>query len=146
MARINCENKNPRRPIDLSKVRKIADAALGRLYKRGEVEINIVFVSNQKIRAMNRRYLGVDASTDVLAFWQDGPAREKRRFLGDIVISSDKAAMNAKEYNMSFAEEMALYIVHGILHLGGHDHRTKKSKTRMRELENGLLKNVRKFL
>lgn len=134
MARINCENRNRKEKIDLSKVKRIASTVLSRL-NRKKAEVNIVFVSNQKIRSMNRRYRGIDEATDVLAF--EG---------GDIIISSDQAKQNTKVYNTSFAEETALYVIHGILHLTGHEDRTKKGKARMRRLENELIRKIRKFL
>ncbi len=93
---------------------------------------------------MNRRYLGKDAATDVLAFRQVEPEPGQEGFLGDIAISSDKAVQNAKEYGTSFDEETALYVIHGILHLTGHEDRTKKGQVRMRKEEDRLFQKIRK--
>ena len=76
MTKVNCENQNPKRAVDLSKIKKVADLVLSQLGKK-KAEVNIVFVSNQKIRALHRRYLGIDTATDVLAFGYEaasGPA------------------------------------------------------------------------
>ena len=74
--------------------------------KKDNVELNIVFFSNQKIRAINRKYLGKDISTDVIAFSDEGIGVRRQgpgaRFLGDIAISTDKAARNAVEYGTTF--------------------------------------------
>ena len=138
--KINSENRNRKRRIDLSKTEKVAKTVLRMLGKDG-VELDIVFFSNQKIRALNRAYLGVDAATDVIAF-----ASEEDKFLGDIAISSDRAAQNARIYGVTFGEEIALCLIHGILHLAGYEDTTGKSRKIMREKENELLQKIRKFL
>jgi probable rRNA maturation factor len=139
--KINCENRNSKRRIDLGKIKKAAGKVL-RLLKKKDSELNIVFLSNQKIRAINRRYLGKDISTDVIAF----PGDIARRFLGDIAVSTDKAAQNAKKYGNSFIEEVALYVIHGILHLTGYDDRGKKDTKAMRRKEDELFQKTRTCL
>ncbi|MGB3082486.1 MAG: rRNA maturation RNase YbeY, partial [Candidatus Omnitrophota bacterium] len=91
---------------------------------------------------INRRYLGKDVSTDVIAF----PGDIGRRFLGDIAVSTDKAAQNAKEYGNSFIEEVALYVIHGILHLTGYDDHEKKDTEAMRRKENELFQKAKTCL
>ena len=139
--KINSENRNKKRRIDLSKAEKVAKTAL-KMLKKGDIELNVVFFSNQKMRALNRAYLGVDAATDVIAF----PAEASSRFMGDIAISSDKAAQNAVIYGVTFNEEMALCLIHGILHLAGYKDTARKDQKAMRKKENELLQKVRKFL
>ncbi|MGB2599076.1 MAG: rRNA maturation RNase YbeY [Candidatus Omnitrophota bacterium] len=139
--KINCENRNNKKRIDLAKIKKAAGKAL-RLLKKKDSELNIVFLSNQKIRAINRRYLGKDVSTDVIAF----PGEIGRRLLGDIAVSTDKAAQNAKEYGNSFIEEVALYVIHGILHLTGYDDHEKKDTEAMRRKENELFQKAKTCL
>lgn len=147
--KVNCENRNSKRKVDLVKIEKIAREIFRQL-KRDNVELNIVFFSNQKIRAINRRFLRRDSATDVIAFpsGEDTGRRKKGSglFLGDIAISSDKAARNAGEYGTSFMEETALYVIHGILHLVGYDHRMKKDSTIMRRKENGIFQKIKKTL
>ena len=139
--KINCENQNKRRKTDLLKAKKVARGALRALGK-DSARLNITFFSNQKIRAFHRRYLGKDMSTDVMAF----PAGKEGDFLGDIAISSDKAAQNAKTYGLTFKEEIALYVIHGILHLAGYDDTTARKRARMKRKENELLQQARKSL
>jgi len=94
------------------------------------------------------RYLDTDAPTDVIAFPAKG-IRDKgpkvKRLFGDIAISSDKAARNAKIYGMSFSEEITLYVIHGILHLVGYKDSTDRSRAIIRKKENELLQKVKKF-
>ncbi len=149
--KVNCENRNRKRRIDLSKIEKVVKTALKALGKRN-VELNVIFVSNQKIRALHRAYLGIDTATDVISFPSGKePVRRpggapSREFLGDLAISSDKAAQNAKIYGTAFIEETALYAIHGTLHLVGYDDTTKKAREAMRGKENELLQKAGKYL
>jgi probable rRNA maturation factor len=104
-------------------------------------------VSNQKIRAVNRKYLNKDRATDVISFEYD---RRKyynpgmRRFLGDVIVSTDKAFQNSNKYGTTFFEETALYIIHGILHLAGYDDVSRIERSVMRRKEDALLRKIRK--
>ena len=144
MAEIICENKNPRKPIDLSTVKGMVRKVLILIGKK-DFGVNIIFVSNQRIRALNRKYLGKDNATDVIAFRQDDlPVGGKceSNFLGDIAISSDKAVQNAAEYGVSFKEEIALYVIHGTLHLIGHEDVTRRGRAKMKKEENEIFKKI----
>jgi probable rRNA maturation factor len=148
--RINLENKNPRKKIDLGKLEKVARSVL-RYYKMNSAEVNIRFLSSQKIRALNERYLNRNEATDVIAF-QNDPEKPERaagineNFLGDVAISTDRAEKNAKEYGTRFTEEVALYVIHGLLHLKGLEDKTPKGKQVMRGIENELLQKNKRYL
>ncbi len=148
--RINLENKNPRKKIDLGKLEKVARSVL-RYYKMNSAEVNIRFLSSQKIRALNERYLNRNEATDVIAFQNDPEKPEcatgiNENFLGDVVISTDRAEKNAKEYGTRFTEEVALYVIHGLLHLKGLEDKTPKGKQVMRGIENELLQKNKRYL
>ena len=145
MVEITCENRNVKRPIDLKEIKETAGKVLHYLGKRG-FGLNIVFVSNQKIRALNRKYLARDNATDVIAFQEEDSivgGWKEPTFLGDIAISSDKAKQNAVEYGLSFENEIILYVVHGILHLVGYEDKTKKGKILMKREENEIFRKIR---
>jgi len=107
-------------------------------------ELSVVFVSSQKIKAFNRNYLGRNHVTDVLAFNAAEPLKQTKKerrttVTGDIIISTDTAIKNARVYGNSVAHELALYIVHGLLHLLGYDdHSARKTKI-MRNKERELM-------
>jgi len=154
MTTVNLENQNKKRRIDLSKIKKVAALTLKSL-SESNAEINVIIVSNQKIRVLNRKYFKRDRSTDVIAFpsgednfKKKGKSKKEkvRKFLGDIAISSDKAVSNAKVYETRFIEEMALYAIHGILHLLGYEDGTRKDRDLMRKREDELLQKVKKSL
>jgi probable rRNA maturation factor len=88
-----------------------------------DADLTIVLVDDARIQALNRDFLAHDAPTDVLAFPADEPDPETgRRYLGDVVISTPRAEEQAREHGHAVEAEMQLLVVHGILHLLGHDH------------------------
>jgi probable rRNA maturation factor len=97
-----------------------------------DADLTIVLVDDARIQALNRDFLAHDAPTDVLAFPADEPDPETgRRYLGDVVISLVRAGEQARERGHAIEAEMQLLVVHGILHLLGHDHAEVGEKERM---------------
>jgi probable rRNA maturation factor len=87
---------------------------------------------------LNRRFTGREGSTDVLAF----PLREGP-YLGEVIISAAACRRQAGERGVAFERELALLVVHGVLHLAGHDHtRGAAQKRRMRRLECSALRGL----
>ncbi len=88
--------------------------------------VTVVFVSDRAMRELNLRWRGKHETTDVLSFPAEQDKFEKREgsSLGDIVISAEQAARQAGEYNLTFEDEVAQLILHGLLHLCGYDHET----------------------
>ena len=114
-----------------------------------KADLSIVFVTHQRIRSLNRKYLRRDHVTDVLAFELGGTPslkgnheRNGRNISGEIIISADAARANTKIYSTSLSREVILYVIHGILHLLGlNDHKPVDIK-KMREREQELLSYV----
>ena len=104
-------------------------------------DVAIVVTDDRTIRRLNRRFRGVDAPTDVLAFpLGDGLAQGEP--FGDVVISCEKAKRQAREYGASFENEMYRLLVHGTLHLCGYDHYERKQAARMHGLTRRLLRDL----
>jgi probable rRNA maturation factor len=147
---VNSENLNRRKKINLSKAARVARTVLKSL-GMDDAEVNLTFFTSQRIRVLNRVYLGKDEATDVIAF-PGGEARGARRkarkgfFLGDIAISTDRAGKNARLYRTGLTEEVMLYVIHGLLHLAGYDDTTKKERAAMRKKEREFLEKIRSFL
>ena len=98
----------------------------------GPVDLSIALTDDAHIRALNRDFRGHDSPTDVLSF----PAGETDPetgvpYLGDVVISVPRAAAQAREAGHSLEAEAQLLVVHGVLHLLGHDHAEAREKDRM---------------
>jgi probable rRNA maturation factor len=104
-----------------------AAAAIG----NADSSATIAFVSDKTIRQLNRQFRSIDKPTDVLSF----PAEDTNDLnLGDIAISADTAAAQAKENGLTFDEEVAQLILHGLLHLSGYDHETDNGEMNRLEL------------
>jgi probable rRNA maturation factor len=97
---------------------------------KSDSSATIAFVSDSRIRQLNRDFRGVDKATDVLSF----PAGEEES-LGDIAVSVETAAAQAKENGLSLDEEIAQLILHGLLHLCGYDHETDNGEMNRFELK-----------
>ena len=107
-------------------------------------------VSDRRIRELNRRYRDRDRATDVLAFPADPiPAElapeEEDAYLGDLVVSAETAARQARQAGVEIDEEIRVLAVHGYLHLLGYDHERDRGEMarleRVLRLRHGLLRN-----
>src|SRR6185295_2985082 len=110
-------NRQRRLQLDTEAWTTFATKALAAIGK-DESSATIAFVSDKRIRELNRQFRGIDRATDVLSFPADGPDEAN---LGDIAISVETAAAQAKENGLSFDDEIAQLILHGLLHLSGYD-------------------------
>jgi probable rRNA maturation factor len=98
-----------------------------------ENDLSLCYVDNAAIRDLNRRYLRRDEITDVLAFpLRGGPGPAEDRLLGEVVVSVEKALAEARRRRIPVEAEIALYTIHGVLHLLGYDDRTPSQKRHMR--------------
>ncbi len=101
--------------------------------------VSLTFVRDPAMRAINRAQRGKDAPTDVLSFPLDpAPNGDVERMLGDIVISVDTARRQAAEYDAPLAREVERLLIHGVLHLAGHDHVEPGERTAMEAEERRL--------
>jgi len=121
-------NRQRRSKLDTEAWSNFAARALDAIGK-SESSATIAFVSDKRIRGLNRQFRGVDKATDVLSF----PADEKLN-LGDIAVSVDTAAVQAKDNGLSFDGEISQLILHGLLHLCGYDHETDNGEMNRLEL------------
>jgi len=116
-----------------SKVRGVSARALGQFAARAQRaagvrgEVDVLVTSSAALRRLNRRFRGKNAATDVLSFPSaDGTA-------GDLAISAEIAARNARRLRHSAADELKILILHGLLHLAGYDHETDAGEMARKE-------------
>ena len=98
-------------------------------------ELNFIYVSDEMLLKMNQEYLAHDYFTDIITF----EYRELDGVSGDLYISTDRVVENAVELNFSVENEMRRVMIHGVLHLLGHQDKTEEETRRMRELEEAAL-------
>jgi probable rRNA maturation factor len=122
-------------------IRAAAEAALA--HEEAAGELTVVLAGDAQLRALNRQYLGIDAATDVLAFPAAQPDPESgARYLGDILISVQRARTQARRAGHPLEAEVQLLVVHGVLHLLGHDHADPRAKSRMWSTQDEVLQSL----
>lgn len=132
--------------LDPKRIRGDVERMLEAIGEKGS-SVSLSFVGDKKIRALNRDYRGKDRPTDVLSFpLYDAPAQPPRarngmvpeRLLGDIVISVDTASRQAADYDATLEMEVRRLMIHGLLHLMGHDHERDDERKAMEREERRL--------
>jgi probable rRNA maturation factor len=146
-------------PVDVDRWVTLARDVLVAEGVRGEAELSLLFVDEEAIAELNRRFMESDGPTDVLAFpiddpvasgrWPDagtaGPDRDEPDaadlplLLGDVVVCPTVAERQAPEHAGSYEDELALLVVHGVLHVLGHDHAEPDETAVMQARERELL-------
>ena len=131
-------------------VKKAARAALEYEGFGMPAELSVTFTDNDGIRALNRDYRDKDAPTDVLSFpmysMKDGdvPEEGETAVLGDVVLSLERVAEQAKEIGHSFLREASFLTVHSVLHLLGYDHETSPDdEEKMFSRQREIMKKIR---
>lgn len=122
-------NRQRRLKLDTEAWSNFAARAIDAMGK-SESSATIAFLSDKRIRGLNRQFRGIDKVTDVLSF----PAEEESN-LGDVAVSVDTAVMQAKENGLTLDGEIAQLILHGLLHLCGYDHETDNGEMNRLELK-----------
>jgi probable rRNA maturation factor len=130
-----------RGPLDRRRLRNRAVRLL-REVGRSKAELSIALVDDAEIAELNARYRGVEGATDVLSFSLLEGAHAERRgdLLGDVVVSLDTAAVQARRGRRSLDDEVLRLLIHGTLHLLGHDHERDDEARRMRAEERRVWK------
>jgi len=146
-------------PVDTLRWIRLAEKVLADEGVRGEAEVSLLFVDEEAISDLNSRFLGKEGPTDVLAFPIDDEPVESGRspdsggtgpgfasepdetpmLLGDVVICPAVAERNAPEHAGTYDDELALLVVHGLLHIIGMDHEDPEEAEVMEARERELL-------
>jgi probable rRNA maturation factor len=148
------------RGVDCDRWARLAEATLSEEGVRGDAELSVLFVDTSTIAALNQRFLGREGPTDVLAFpideedapigrapdnggsgpgWEPPEPASLPSLIGDVVICPEVAYQNASARQDTYDDEVALLLVHGILHLLGMDHEDENEAREMEAREQVLL-------
>ena len=106
-----------------------------------KANINVVLTDDNDIIGLNKQYLGIDTTTDVLSFVIE-MNKEKNILEGEVYASLQQIERQARDYNINFENELLRIVIHGILHLVGYDDQLIKEKQQMTEKENYYLELV----
>ncbi len=119
---------------------EVENAVLATLSAEGaDLDLSVVFVDDEAIHELNRRYLKHDYPTDVISFdlRGEGPGAD-----GEVVVSVDTARREAEVRKVTFKSEVLLYCIHGTLHLLGYDDHDPKERTRMHQRQTEILAQI----
>lgn len=130
-------------PFPRQLLERAAHAALTHESRSSDSDLSIVLTDDARLQGLNREYLGIDAPTDVLSF----PASETdpetgAHYIGDILLSIPRAQAQADAAGHALESEVQLLVVHGVLHLLGHDHAEPEEKARMWKAQAEILKSL----
>jgi probable rRNA maturation factor len=137
MAKISIASPQEIVAIDRAGLRNIVRTVLEG-EKVADYEISLAFVDNVTIHRLNKQFLNHDEPTDVLTF----PLSDKgtKKLAGELVLGAEVAWDEAKERGHDVQAELALYVIHGLLHLCGFDDKAPASTVKMRERERHYLR------
>ena len=131
-------------------LKRVASAALEAVDPGGAVGVSVVVADDAALRELNRRFRGLDEVTDVLSFGAHGegedapegpafPAAPGEESIGEVVASLPQAERQARERGASTEQELALLVVHGVLHLWGYEHAAEDEAEVMQAMERAVL-------
>lgn len=129
--------------VDIDFIKDVATEIMSFIKSPDNSQLSLVFCDDEAIKELNNEYRGKNQPTDVLSF----PIELENfvpeiRMLGDIVISTDTAVKQAKDYNHSVETEILILLIHGLLHLSGYDHIKEDECKEMRAKESEVLKHI----
>jgi probable rRNA maturation factor len=147
----------PKGALSTADYEALAAFALGRQKVKGPVELSVDITGHKRIQDLNRRFRGVDRTTDVISFRNDTEFRDEGRgtrkkyassplsrpssLSGDLAINVHQAALQAKKMRHPLKREMRLLLIHGILHLMGYTDYEPKPRRRMFKRQNAILRS-----
>jgi probable rRNA maturation factor len=139
--------------VDKRWLRRLVKESLAAHGVDTEMELSLLITDDATVCDLNKKYRGKDKTTDVLSFALEADKRSKASagfvmppgemvHLGEVIVSYPKAAEQAAERNRAVDDELALLVVHGVLHLLGYDHNKPAREREMRSLEQRVLSAV----
>jgi probable rRNA maturation factor len=130
-------NRQRLRRVDTRRLKLIAGITLQHVDAAPEQQLNIVLVNDTAIAKLNRQFHDTEGPTDILSF-------DYGAGIGELIISIEHAVTQAGRFRSTPSRELALYVIHGILHLHGYDDLSPRPRARMRAAERKFLALVTK--
>jgi len=139
--------------IDRKYLNKIANKTLKVAGFRKPAEVSLVITGEKRMKTLNKKYRGVDRVTDVLSFGYEEAKNKNAKFisspsevvsLGEVFICYNQAKKQAQQSKRSVKKELAILLIHGVLHLLGYDHKGSYEKSEMKIKEEKVLRGFEK--
>ena len=146
-------NRQDKIGLDLNLFKKVSGYVSDKFNNNKNTELNIVFIQKDEISQLNKKFRKKDNPTDVLTFSYQGDSTEFNvqkgfKTAGEIIISPEVASDNIQpgkivpKSDWNFNKEIALLIIHGLLHIFDYDHESKEDGIKMENTQNSLLNDV----
>ena len=139
---------NTNEEINYKLIEKVISEALRYEGVNDNTEVSVTIVDNEEIRKINNKFRNIDRATDVLSFPlidfdnESLPDDGSKIYLGDIIISIERAMEQAKEYGHSIDREIGFLTAHSMLHLLGYDHMVPEEEKEMFAKQEEILNNL----
>lgn len=115
-----------------------------RLVKKIKGRIEVIVAGDAAVRNLNRRYRGINKTTDVLSFaWGEDKTMPGGAYLGQIYLSYPRIRRQARAFKAPVAEEFARMLIHGLLHIAGYDHVRAAAAKRMFALQEKIIRQAK---
>ncbi len=142
MIKLNVQFTDDIKLIGKDEVGKVI-GALDKALKPDDITIGIRITPANAVQEINKKYAGKDEPTDVLSFnYAEGPKSPVDEKAGDVVVSYDHVVEQARNAGTTPETELALLILHGILHVLGHDHQNEKQRKALDKLQGEIMTNT----
>jgi probable rRNA maturation factor len=129
--------------LDSAVLERAAHQVLGHEGVDTSAEATLVLSDDAQLQDLNRQFLGIDAPTDVLSFpGGETDPDSQALYLGDVIISLSRAQAQAAAGGFALQDELQLLVVHGMLHLLGHDHAEEEEKVKMWVVQTAILESL----
>jgi len=142
------QNRQRATPVDIRLLRQITETVLLELLHIDDFELGVTIVRASEMAALNETFLDHEGSTDVITFDYTEPEAKSNRpgakleLHGEIFVCIDDARSQARQFRTTWQSELARYVVHGILHLLGHDDLRAVVRKKMKREENRLVAKI----
>lgn len=143
---LTIRNRQRTRAVDLRLLRAVVNGLFSELPQVGTADLGIFLVASPEMTRLNETFLHHSGSTDVITF--DYSSDESRmtnhesHLHGEIFLCVDEAVLQARQFGTTWQSELIRYLIHGVLHLLGHDDRRAAARRHMKHAENRLLKSL----
>jgi probable rRNA maturation factor len=139
---ISIQNRQRTRRVNLALLRRITKDLLSNKLSLASVDLSLCLVGDEEMTKLNEDFLQHKGSTDVITFDYSEPRTRNstpRTIIGEVFVCVDEAIRQAKRFKTTWQSEVVRYVVHGVLHLLGHDDKRTKARQKMKREENRLV-------